>query len=162
MSNWNRAYLDALEVPVWVPLSDTVNDSTPTKVQQPASLKADSLGDSAEPGLRTESYQLISGNINADIVFVVPSDINTASIDKTLKQLQFAWKAWTEQPFSAAVIQETQSHDPSIDLDTVKGKLIDCRQDVDKLETPSIAAPHFDLNQASKKDWWWLLQRLYQ
>jgi hypothetical protein len=157
MSHWNRAYLDALEVPVWVPLCDQAGQESPQEhehKESPQPIADDVTSD--------YYFQLVSGNLNAALLFVVPDEVEGVVISETLKQLEFAWRCWTEQPFSAAVLQRTSSKDNFVDLEKLKGMLINCCPETEQLELPATPAPVFDLKQASKKDWWLLLQRLYQ
>lgn len=163
MSHWNRAYLDALEVPVWVPLCDQAGQELSKEPSQElVQNKSSQSMPMADDSTSDHYFRLVSGNTDADLLFVVPDDIERATISDTLKQLEFAWRCWTEQPFSAAVLQQTPSNDSPVNLEGLRGMLINCCSEADKLELPATPAPMFNLKQASKKDWWLLLQRLYQ
>lgn len=175
MSNWNRAYLDALEVPVWVPLNDQGTENSAAETSNQSAETTESVsGD----GL---TYNLIAGQSDASLVFVVSEDLASKVISETLRQLQIGVKQWIEQPMSAAVVQvESTGRQQSearqsgtrqlVELDSIQGQLIDCRQaeeqQTEKLEQPSVIGsvkgPIFDLTKANKKDWWLLLQRLFQ
>ncbi|RDX37115.1 hypothetical protein DZA50_02705 [Kangiella sp. HD9-110m-PIT-SAG07] len=170
MSHWNRAYLDALEVPVWVPLNDQRKIKADDKIAekaaaQPASQPA-SAGSEREAVNTTadvvssEFITFLKGDVSADYIFVVSKSANPDNCASSMKQLEFAWKSWLDQPLSAALAQISEMSEQSHAIDTCRGKVIVCGDEIDYIEHPSISAPDLELSQANKKDWWGLLQRL--
>ena len=151
MTQWNRAYLDALEVPVWVPLSVQEEEkSVQSKGNEPS---ADTTGLSSEVAeSNTEAHTkdevtalaFIQGDQQADFIFVVSQDADKSQAQATLKKLERAWRLWLEQPFSAAIAQindpssQSQTPESTSLIEECRGKIIAC-----------------DLS-----DWWSLLQRL--
>ncbi len=177
MTQWNRAYLDALEVPVWVPLSvqeeekSVQSKGTESKGNEPS---ADTTGLSSEVAeSNTEAHTkdevtalaFIQGDQQADFIFVVSQDADKSQAQATLKKLERAWRLWLEQPFSAAIAQindpssQSQTPESTSLIEECRGKIIACDLS-DSLEHPSIPAPHLDFSHNNKKDWWSLLQRL--
>jgi len=173
MTNWNRAYLDALEVPVWVPLSVHKKDkAVQTKVEPGADaavLSPEATESSASESSVTESKSevnnevvalaFVQGDQQADFIFVVSKDADKSQAQATLKKLELAWRLWLEQPFSAAIAQVSEPSDSTTSIEECRGKVIACDLS-DSLEHPSIPAPHLDFFLSNKKDWWSLLQRL--
>lgn len=174
MSHWNRAYLDALEVPVWVPLNDQAEENiagnpdgsseekagqTQAATQEKA-INSESE-DSATPPVEGDYIRFLQGDSSADFVFVIPKNADQASCTTSLRQLELGWKAWLDQPFIVAVAQLTEQSEHSQKLETCRGKIIICGDELTSIEHPSIPAPALDSLQAHKKDWWSLLQRLH-
>lgn len=165
MTNWNRAYLDALEVPVWVPLNDQEPENTKSldANNEAAAATAEAKESVTSQSLSNDTATtlvLLEGQVNADFIFVVPHDAELTQCRAALKQFEFAWRTWLEQPFSAAIAQLSAQSDEGHSIEALGGKLIACGQDLSSQDVPSIPAPHLNLSQASKKDWWSLLQRL--
>lgn len=166
MPNWNRAYLDALEVPVWVPLHDQVPDNN-----HALDSKGETVDETPEPqksssveGFKSDDaltkLALLEGQPSADFVFVVSSDVDASQYRAAMKQFEFAWRTWLEQPFSAAVAQLSDQPSEGQALEAFRGKFIACGCDLSSHDIPSLSAPSLVLSKANKKDWWSLLQRL--
>lgn len=190
MSRWNKAYLDALEVPVWVPLRSsaddvivdegTVKDDASSLEKVPETTTRNPVTAStvanAEPQT-TSQYISLHGDKHAKFAFVIDANMDLKSALSTFKQLQFAWQAWLDESLSAVLIQQVTSNSDEkaselFDVDNFSGHFIDCcgmtdsadgtsQSEKSVLERPSIAAPMFDFRQADKKAWWTLLQRLH-
>ncbi|AOE49407.1 hypothetical protein [Kangiella sediminilitoris] len=159
MSHWNKAYLDALEVPVWVPL----HDHTSTKDDNPTSEKSeDTAKVEAEVAYK---FKRLHGEESARIAFLIPKEMDLKTALITFQQLQFAWKAWLEQPLSAALFQEVEANENDssglLDIESFGGQVIDCSQGEQELDLPTLAGPAFNFKEADKKAWWQLLQRLH-
>ncbi|WP_343986881.1 hypothetical protein [Kangiella japonica] len=170
MSHWNRAYLDALEVPVWVPLNDQAEENVESpqveKVQTQS--RDDIVSADTEPSKETvarpvegDYIRYLKGEPSADFVFVIPKDAVQDSCIASLRQLELAWKAWLDLPFTAALAQLSENTEHSQTVESCRGKLIMCGGGQTPIEHPSISAPALDSLQAHKKDWWSLLQRLH-
>ncbi|WP_223668421.1 hypothetical protein [Kangiella shandongensis] len=158
MSQWNKAYLDALEVPVWVPL----NAHETAKEQEASS------GPAPEPEASQTreplKLKLLQGDNRAKFAFVISEDEDLKTALLTFQQIQFAWQAWLDKPLPAALLQTvslSDSDDNLIGIEDFHGQLIDCRQSANALERAALSAPTFDFKQADKKAWWQLLQRLH-
>lgn len=161
MNQWNKAYLDALEIPVWVPLNDQTEEKSAAAVEAESSAQTETPAE-AESTTSVEQFQLLYGEKNAPFVFVVSDELSRDAVLKTLQQLQFAWQAWLDQPLFAALVQFVKADTAeSFELETMGGQIIDCRSSEQPLEPPCISGPTFDLNAADKKAWWALLQRLH-
>lgn len=177
MSHWNRAYLDALEVPVWVPLNDQAEESTNPKVEpsesrpQATSASADAVKVEAEeaaesnidsaPNIEGDFIRILQGEASADFVFVIPKSADPASCKASIRQLELAWKAWLDQPFTAAIAQLSEQSEHAQSVESCRGKIILCGSELTSFEHPSIQAPSLDALQSQKKEWWSLLQRLH-
>lgn len=176
MSHWNRAYLDALEVPVWVPLNDQTEEKTVRNPdgssdekagQMQAATQENAVSSDTVPAeeiptapAEYDYIRFLQGDSSADFVFVIPKNADQASCTASLRQLELAWKAWLEQPFIVAIAQLTEQSEHSQKLETCRGKIIICGDELTSIEHPSIPAPALGSLQAHKKDWWSLLQRL--
>lgn len=189
MSDWKKNYLDALEVPVWVPLNDSVVEEThveeqtqPIKSSEP--VLSNDAASSNEPVLNEEPedkspqlrLRLLHGELNAQYGFIIDAQTDLKSALVTYQQLQFAWQAWLDKPLSAALLQVVTeqesasapaSTDPQemVEFPDFKGRLFDCGDlellQADESQQHYISAPAFNFKQADKKAWWQLLQNLH-
>lgn len=168
MTHWNRAYLDALEVPVWVPLSvqeeekvaqPKVEPGADAAALSPEVAESNATESNSEVNNEVVALAFIQGDKQADLLFVVSKDADKSQAQATLKKLELAWRLWLEQPFSAAIAQVSEPSDSTTSIEECRGKVIACDLS-DSLEYPSIPAPHLDFSLSNKKDWWSLLQRL--
>lgn len=159
MSQWNKAYLEALEVPVWVPLSDPDVE----KEQEPVSESVQQTEVSQDS--EHFRFKLLHGDSKAKFAFVISADDELKAALGTFQQIQFAWQAWLDEPLSAALFQAVASSesgdDELIDIESFKGQLIDCRQSDEALEQASLSAPVLNFKHVDRKAWWQLLQRLH-
>ena len=177
MSHWNRDYLDALEVPVWVPLNDQAVENTDQNVEPSESRSR--VNPASDDAVKAEAEQAVAPNIgvtpntegnfirflqgeaSADFVFVIPKSADPASCKASIRQLELAWKAWLDQPFTAAIAQLSEQSEHAQSVESCRGKIILCGSELTSFEHPSIQAPSLDALQSQKKEWWSLLQRLH-
>lgn len=171
MSHWNRAYLDALEVPVWVPLDDQVEENADAKIEpsKPNSLENSASIDATAleveqvvtPHLEADYLRFLEGEPSADFVFLIPKNADPVSSRASFRQLELAWKAWLDQPFTAAIAQLSEQSEQAQLVESCPGTIILCGAELAAVEHPSVQAPSLDSLQNQKKEWWGLLQRLH-
>ncbi|GAA4357022.1 hypothetical protein [Kangiella marina] len=162
MSHWNRAYLDALEVPVWVPLNDQAEEKASQVENEDVHAAAGDEPSDSEAVIQNDAVTIsfIQGDSQADFIFVVATGADKSKAQAALKQMEFAWRLWLEQPFSAALAELSPSSELTTPIEQCKGKVIACGLG-ESLDHPSIPAPDLDFSVANKRDWWSLLQRLH-
>lgn len=179
MSDWKKSYLDALEVPVWLPLSDSAGEKTQVEAAVPSNSSEPAPDKEPEEKPEEKSSELklrlLHGELKAQYGFVIDAKTDLKSALVTYQQLQFAWQAWLDEPLSAALLQvnsgletaEQAGSEPQtlLELNEFNGRLFDCGELGHLLTTSDssqcISAPTFNFKQADKKAWWQLLQNLH-
>ena len=168
MSQWNRAYLDAIGVPVWVPrqlprhLTET-SSSHATQVEE-ASVAYEIKHNPTEECAVIEKVveqnkHYISRVIDqekASYSLIVGESCDTELAKQAYQQLQYAWRAWQESEFPMSLYQLSAE---GVGIGASPGTLV--LAGLNLMETNAIKAPELTLdNPSNKRKWWQLLQQL--
>lgn len=182
MSTWNRSYLEAIGVPVWVsrqaPMADTISNSVSNPVSNSASEKIN-LAPEADAELKTETqaeaeaqtqaastfgFISVAANPQAKAYVLISPEQDLKQAQTNFQLLKQAWKQWQSTEFPLALgqlVEQTDSTASSESIDTLNDKqiLVSAAKSFNLQGMTAEPVPSLDWQSADdKKAWWQLLQ----
>ncbi|ACV26221.1 hypothetical protein [Kangiella koreensis] len=162
MSSWNRSYLEAMSVPVWVSRQEAIANI----VTEPAEAEVATKADGQLEQETTLGFVSVVGDMQAKICILVTADQDLQQAKSNFLLLAQAWKQWQDTDLPLTLLQlveqdhSTENAEPINDLKE-KQLLLASSQ---SLELPHLTvkpAPTLNWQSASdKKAWWQLIQQL--
>ena len=164
MTVWNRSYLEAMSVPVWVSRQETVatEQEESAVTAKPESQVAETPAEQAT----TFGFVSVAGNVQAKTCILVTAEQDLQQAKNNFQLLVQAWKQWQETDLPLALLQLVED-----DNSTVKAEPINDLKDKQLLfsSTQTVELPHLNVRQvptlnwqsaSDKKAWWQLIQNL--
>lgn len=162
MSSWNRSYLEAMNVPVWVSRLEVVTNIATESVEAEVSTKAD-----AQLVQETAlSFVSVAGNLNSVTCILVTEDQDLQQAKSNFLLMAQAWKQWQDTDLPLALLQlveQEHSTENAEQINELKDKqlLLASNQSLDIPHLIVKPAPTLNWQSASdKKAWWQLIQQL--
>ncbi len=155
--SWNNAYLDAVDVPRWIPREiDTAEVGSDDKVVNASAESVQIQSSETSIDEPVHGVKALVNNPKAKFAILVSDEMPKADLQKAWKQLKFAWKQWQNQEFPASLFQLSLESDFSLSkLEKQDLLIIDTTK---KSNQPQkISAPKL---LEDKKMWWQLLQQV--
>lgn len=166
MTVWNRSYLEAIGLPVWVSrqVDDSVSSVSDGSTEEAVKVRPQAQ---AQPQPETRmDYVHVSGNPQSKVYLLVTADQDLQKLQDNFKALEQAWKQWQGSDLPLALVTLVEQSDATTGSESVQsleGKrvLLSTNQSFELASLSVEQAP--DLNWQSpkeKKGWWQLLQSL--
>ncbi|WP_417446820.1 hypothetical protein [Kangiella sp.] len=164
MTVWNRSYLEAMSVPVWVSRQETVATE-----QEESAVTAKPESQVAETPIEqatTFGFVSVAGDVQAKTCILVTAEQDLQQAKNNFQLLVQAWKQWQETDLPLALLQLVED-----DHSTAKAEPINDLKDKQLLlsSTQTVELPHLNVRQvptlnwqsaSDKKAWWQLIQKL--
>lgn len=164
MTAWNRSYLEAIGLPVWVSRQAAVaeSDSSVNKTQAESknAIQSEAKSDTSI------SFAILSGNPQSKTCLLVTADQDLNLVQKNFKVLEQVWMQWqgTELPLSLAQLVEQGDSEAGFQpVQSLKDKrlLLSSSQPLQLTDFSVEHTPSLNWQSPNdKKDWWRLLQSL--
>lgn len=168
MTVWNRSYLEAIGLPVWVSRQGAVVDTTSSVHDVHTETKSE-LSAEASVDIRHETnvgFVLLSGNTQAKAFLLATANEDLEQLQKNFKVLQQVWTQWQDTELPLALVKLVEQSDSITDFESVKslkGKrvLLSTNQPAELASLTIEHVPSLNWQSADdKKGWWQLLQSL--
>ena len=162
MTDWNRAYLDAMGVPIWTP-RDLHSDGVVEDLPQPSDSSKEFISSQTQASPVVIQVTSVIGNNAASHLLVISDKLNLQQASKDFQQLQNAWLQWTGTQLPMALVQVSEQgqslqefKQAVVVADSELLAMVSQSESVEHLQSPalSLAEPQ------SKKAWWQFFQEL--
>lgn len=164
MTVWNRSYLEAMSVPVWVSRQDAV--ANVATEQEEAEVAEPQVAETPVEQATTFGFVSVAGNVQAKTYILVTAEQDLQQAKSNFQLLAQAWKQWQETDLPLALLQLVEN-----DNSTAKAEPINNLQDKQLLlsSNQTVELPHLNVKQvptlnwqsaSDKKAWWQLIQKL--
>lgn len=168
MTVWNRSYLEAIGLPVWVSRQGPVADSMSSVKDADTESKSESSAEATVDGGNVASFGFVrlSGSSQAKAYLLVTAKEDWEQLQNNFKVLQQAWKQWQDKELPLALVKLVEQSDSITDSESVqslKGKrvLLSTDQPAELANLTTEHVPSLNWQSANdKKGWWQLLQSL--
>ncbi|MCW8856592.1 MAG: hypothetical protein OQJ95_04460 [Kangiella sp.] len=160
MSTWNRSYLEAIGLPVWVsrqvPVADIICEQVDAEAKEKAQAEQTSL----------LSFISVEVSTQAEVYILITSEQNLKQAQSNFQSLKQAWKQWQATEFRLALAQLVEQANATAEaesIDNLTGKkvLLSTTGSIKLADLSVEKAPSLDWQCTDdKKSWWQLLQRL--
>lgn len=167
MTAWNRSYLEAINIPVWVSRQDVAAKFATKQVETEVATKPEPQVVEAPVEQTTAfGFVYVAGDVQAKTCIIVTAEQDLQQVKSNFRLLTQAWKQWQNTDFPLALLQlveqqhSTTTTEPITEL---KGKqlLLSSYQTIDLAPFKVKAVPSLNWQSANdKKAWWQLLQSL--
>lgn len=178
MSTWNRSYLEAIGLPVWVSRQAAVSITVSEKIEVKAEADVEPKTEAQEKvkeKVQTKAEVQTTAASNLGFISVAVNPQAKAYILITLEQdlkqaqsnfqlLKQAWKQWQNTELPLALVQLVEQGDSTLKSEPInelkdKQLLLSSNQTVNLPHLTVESAPALNWQSASdKKAWWQLLQ----
>lgn len=167
MTVWNRSYLEAMSVPVWVSRQEAVaNVATEQEKAEGTAKPEPQVAETPVEQTTTFGFVSVAGNAQAKTCILVTAEQDLQQAKNNFQLLAQAWKQWQETELPLALMQLVE-HDNS----TAKAEPINNLKDKQLLlsSTQTVELSHLNVKQvptlnwqsaSDKKAWWQLIQKL--
>lgn len=167
MTAWNRSYLEAMNIPVWVSRQEVAGKVATEQIEAEVAAKPESQV--AEASVVQETifgFVSVAGDEQAKICILITAEQDLQQAKSNFQLLTQAWKQWQDTDFPLALSQLVKLEHSTIEAEPVKeleGKqlLLSSNQTIDLGPLTVKAVPSLNWQSANdKKAWWQLLQTL--
>lgn len=167
MTAWNRSYLEAMSIPVWVSRQEVAAKVATQQVETEVATKPEPqvAGASVEQ-TTTFGFVSVAGDVQAKICILITAEQDLQQAKSNFQLLTQAWKQWQNTDFPLALLQLVEQQDSTTKaepIEELKGKqlLLSSNQTIDLAPFTVKAVPSLNWQSANdKKAWWQLLQSL--
>lgn len=162
MTVWNRSYLEAIGLPVWVSRQAAVAEADSSVNETHADSKSATQSE-AKPDIGI-GFVTISGNSQSKTCLLVTAEQDLNLIEKNFKVLEQVWLQWqgTELPLALAKLVELRDAEADFKpVQSLKNKrlLLSTDQPAELANLTTEHVPSLNWQSADdKKGWWQLLQ----
>lgn len=170
MTDWNRDYLSAMGVPLWVPRQSQLVEKKEESSQHQQ--LPDGEQASKEALNQVLSMVAISGKQEQPFAIIIDEKANINQAKQAFQQLQYAWQQWTDSELPVTLFQLSQQpseqrSESAVSMDEFNGKLMVsanfaeqlCVEPNDKLMlVPELLV--MENTHQHRKKWWETLQQI--
>ena len=163
MTVWNRSYLEAMSIPVWVSRQEAVARVATAQVEAEVE---PNVAESPAEQAATFGFVSVAGDVQAKICILITDEQDLQQAKSNFQLLTQAWKQWQGTDLPVALLQlveqdETSANTVSIDNLKEKQLLLSSNQTIELPALPVKQVVSLNWQSASdKKAWWQFLQTL--
>ncbi len=167
MTAWNRSYLEAMSIPVWVSRQEVAARVATEQVKAEVAVKPEpQVAETSVEQVASFGFVSVAGDVQAKTCIIVTAEQDLQQVKSNFQLLTQAWKQWQDTDFPLALLQLVEQDGAVANAESIvnlkdKQLLLSSNQTIDLAPLRVKAVPTLNWQSTNdKKAWWQLLQSL--